>query len=490
MADSKISALTAVASVAGTNEFGVNEAGTSKKASGTQISTFINANITLGAALAVNSQEITSAAGTNIVLHSDNDCNVILGDAIGVDDFNIKDSADVTVFSVNSDGAITAISYGGILEANLLDLSAVETVTGAWTFSNQTLTTKDITSYDAVNDGNPEYRLGATDAEELHIQTVYDTGAQTLNYVLFTTDVASLTANKGLYRFNVDGTDILDIDDGGVDLKVGKDFQINGVSVLSSAELGINILDSSLTSVGTLTLGTWNATAIGVLYGGTGQTTYTNGQLLIGNTTGNTLTKATLTQGTGMSITNGTGTITLAVADNYLLNTGDVGTGVYDFGGATSFEVPNGAGGTTVDATGELTIDSTSGTMNFYDGTAERALSPVYEKAVTIESPTATEDVSLFNTNVAGTIFRMVAVLVGSATPSVTWTIRKGSDRSAAGTEVVTGGTVTTSTTTGSVVTSFNSATLAANDFIWLETTAQSGTVNSLNVTIFYRKDP
>lgn len=52
--------------------------------------------------------------------------------------------------------------------------------------------------------------------------------------------------------------------------------------------------------------------ALGVGNGGTGQTTYTNGQLLIGNTTGNTLTKATLTAGTGISITNGTGSITIA----------------------------------------------------------------------------------------------------------------------------------------------------------------------------------
>jgi hypothetical protein len=51
---------------------------------------------------------------------------------------------------------------------------------------------------------------------------------------------------------------------------------------------------------------------LAVANGGTGQTTYTNGQLLIGNTTGNTLTKATLTAGSGISITNGTGSITIA----------------------------------------------------------------------------------------------------------------------------------------------------------------------------------
>jgi hypothetical protein len=54
-------------------------------------------------------------------------------------------------------------------------------------------------------------------------------------------------------------------------------------------------------------------TALAIASGGTGQTTYTDGQLLIGNTTGNTLTKATLT-GTSnqITVTNGSGSITLS----------------------------------------------------------------------------------------------------------------------------------------------------------------------------------
>jgi hypothetical protein len=48
--------------------------------------------------------------------------------------------------------------------------------------------------------------------------------------------------------------------------------------------------------------------------GGTGQSTFTNGQLLIGNTTGNTLAKATLTAGANITITNGAGSITIAVS--------------------------------------------------------------------------------------------------------------------------------------------------------------------------------
>ena len=51
-----------------------------------------------------------------------------------------------------------------------------------------------------------------------------------------------------------------------------------------------------------------------VANGGTGQTSYTDGQLLIGNSTGNTLTKATLTAGSGITVTNSAGGITIAAS--------------------------------------------------------------------------------------------------------------------------------------------------------------------------------
>lgn len=53
---------------------------------------------------------------------------------------------------------------------------------------------------------------------------------------------------------------------------------------------------------------------VGVSSGGTGQTSYTDGQLLIGNSTGNTLAKSTLTAGAGVTITNGAGSITIAAS--------------------------------------------------------------------------------------------------------------------------------------------------------------------------------
>lgn len=110
-------------------------------------------------------------------------------------------------------------------------------------------------------------------------------------------------------------------------------------------------------------------------------------------------------------------------------------------------------------------------------------------KSITIEAPTNAEDISFFFTNKAITITEMRAVLTGSATPSVTWTVRHGTSRDAAGAEVVTSGTVTTSVTTGSDVVTFNDATIVADSFVWIETTAQSGTVLSLAITIYYTED-
>jgi hypothetical protein len=93
---------------------------------------------------------------------------------------------------------------------------------------------------------------------------------------------------------------------GGTSLGIGLFTAVNpGVAraAIGAAASGAN---SDITSLTGLT------TAISVAQGGTGQTTYTNGQLLIGNSTGNTLTKSTLTAGTGISIANSTGSITIS----------------------------------------------------------------------------------------------------------------------------------------------------------------------------------
>jgi hypothetical protein len=85
----------------------------------------------------------------------------------------------------------------------------------------------------------------------------------------------------------------------------------NGATARTS--LGLGSIATQASSSVTITGGSITGiTDLAVADGGTGQGSYTDGELLIGNTTGNTLTKATLTAGSGISVTNGSGAITIA----------------------------------------------------------------------------------------------------------------------------------------------------------------------------------
>jgi len=119
---------------------------------------------------------------------------------------------------------------------------------------------------------------------------------------------------------------------------------------------------------------TQSAAVTGILpiaNGGTGDSSYTNGQLLIGNTTGNTLTKATLT-GTGsqITVTNGAGSITLSTPQNIA-----TGSSV-QFG---SFGVGTAASGTTgeIRATNNVTAYYSDDRLKTKLGAIENALDKV-----------------------------------------------------------------------------------------------------------------
>lgn len=110
-------------------------------------------------------------------------------------------------------------------------------------------------------------------------------------------------------------------------------------------------------------------------------------------------------------------------------------------------------------------------------------------KAMTLLSPTNAEDITLFRVEESMLVEKLTGALVGSGGPSVSWTVRWAADRSATGTEIITGGTTTTSTTTGDEVTSFNEPAIPAESFVWIETSAVAGTVDSFSLTIEYTVD-
>ena len=107
---------------------------------------------------------------------------------------------------------------------------------------------------------------------------------------------------------------------------------------------------------------------LSVATGGTGQTSYTDGQLLIGKTTGNTLSKATLTAGTNVTITNGSGAITIAATDTNTEYT--AGDGL-DLTGTTFSTDLKSNGGLVIEST-EIAVDlgasSITGTLDETDG--------------------------------------------------------------------------------------------------------------------------
>jgi hypothetical protein len=94
-----------------------------------------------------------------------------------------------------------------------------------------------------------------------------------------------------------------------------------------------------------------------VASGGSGQSSFTDGQLLIGNSTGNTLTKSTLTPGANITITNAAGAITIAVS----------GLGTMAFQNV-------GISGTA--ALAKLTLAGTDGSLTFTNGIITAYVAP------------------------------------------------------------------------------------------------------------------
>jgi hypothetical protein len=109
-------------------------------------------------------------------------------------------------------------------------------------------------------------------------------------------------------------------------------------------------------------------------------------------------------------------------------------------------------------------------------------------KAVTIESPTSSEDIGLFYTDVAITVTKLAEALRGTS-PSVTFQINHNSNRSAGSPNTLFSSDRTATSTTGATTTTFNDATIPAGSWVWITTSAMSGTVAEINITLTYTID-
>jgi hypothetical protein len=171
--------------------------------------------------IAVEGVVIPSISSANTLTNKTIDLtsNTLVG---SVTEFNTAlESADFGTFAAaaTDNAAVRSDGTGGLLQTSALIISD----------------TADLTAYNATNDGNPVLAFGASATERLTVTPTYDTGAQTLSHVVFATDVASATADKGLFRFSPDGTAVLDIDDGGINFAASKGISIAGTDILTDA---------------------------------------------------------------------------------------------------------------------------------------------------------------------------------------------------------------------------------------------------------------
>ena len=137
---------------------------------------------------------------------------------------------------------------------------------------------------------------------------------------------------------------------GDLNIATGKSYEINNISVLNETTLGSSVVSSSLTAVGTITTGTWSATAIAADKGGTGQTSYTTGDLLYASSSTALAKLAGVATGNAL-ISGGIGTapswgkIDLTTHISGTLPVTNGGTGITSFGTgvATFLETPSSA---------------------------------------------------------------------------------------------------------------------------------------------------
>jgi hypothetical protein len=171
----------------------------------------------------------------------------------------------------------------------------------------------------------------------------------------------------------------------------------------------------ALFSSGTTTLTTGT---LPVAAGGTGQTSYTDGQLLVGRTSDGELVKATLTAGTSISVSNGAGSITVTntAPDQVVSLTGGgttVITGSYPNFNITSNDQFVGTV-TSVGGTGTVSGITLTGTV-----TSTGSLTLGGTLSVDLASATVTGTLPVANGGTGATTFSTGAVLVGNGTSAV-----------------------------------------------------------------------
>jgi len=163
------------------------------------------------------------------------------------------------------------------------------------------------------------------------------------------TGVTSIIAGSGISRSAATGA--VTISNTGVtSIAAGAGVSVSAATgAVTVANTGVLSFSGGATGLTPSTATTGAVVLAGTLdvdNGGTGQTSYTDGQLLIGNATGNTLTKSTLTAGSGVTITNGAGAITIATSGTFITTAPSTKTANFSVGATDTWIINNKSGST------------------------------------------------------------------------------------------------------------------------------------------------
>lgn len=108
-------------------------------------------------------------------------------------------------------------------------------------------------------------------------------------------------------------------------------------------------------------------------------------------------------------------------------------------------------------------------------------------KTLTFESPGGSENIFMFYTDIGLKATKIFSVISTLAPASVTWSLHYGADRSAAGTEIITGGH-TTNSTSGELLTTLDQTDIPAGSSIWLTTSGITGIPTQFSLALIFEK--
>ena len=165
----------------------------------------------------LNVESIQDIVGAMFTSNTETNITVTYEDGDGTIDL-VALSGDIT-----SVVAGTGLSGGGTSGDVTINVDASQAITA--------LTGGDLTLFDDANNADVSLALGTSATESLTIQVLNGGSNKTAEEIHFSTATASATANHGKMVFDIDGSDILTIDDGGIDIASGKTIAINGSDI-------------------------------------------------------------------------------------------------------------------------------------------------------------------------------------------------------------------------------------------------------------------